>query len=84
MKPVKVYTTDYCAYCRMAKNLLTGLDIPFEEVDVSADDAARAMLVERSGQMTVPQIFIGNESVGGYTELRALADGGTLAQRLAD
>ncbi len=35
MKPVLVYTTDYCGYCVSAKSLLKSKDIPFEEIDVS-------------------------------------------------
>lgn len=70
MEKVTIYTTDYCGYCRLAKELLRERQIPFEEIDVTHDDEKRKWLVEHTGQRTVPQIFFGNESVGGYTELR--------------
>ncbi|ATB32398.1 glutaredoxin 3 [Melittangium boletus] len=73
MKPVKIYTTTYCGYCVRAKDLLKRKGVSYEEVDVTGDDTARAKLVEMSGgQRTVPQIFIGDTHVGGYTDLAQL------------
>lgn len=84
VKPVKVYTTDYCSYCVQAKNLLTRKGIPFEEIDVSGDDAARDALVKKSGGLrTVPQIFIGDHHVGGYDRLSELDRAGKLDELLA-
>ncbi len=82
MNPVRVYTTRICGYCFAAKRLLAGRDIPFEEIDVSDDRDQRMWLVEASGQRTVPQIFIGERSIGGYTELRAIARSGELDRLL--
>ena len=84
MKPVLVYTTDYCGYCVSAKALLNNKNIPFEEIDVSKDQALRLEIARRSGRRTVPQIFIGDESIGGFTELKALSDSGQLASKLAE
>ena len=53
-----------------------------EEIDVSGDHARRAWLVEATGQRTVPQIFIGGESIGGYDELAALDRSGELAAKM--
>jgi glutaredoxin 3 len=79
MKPVRVYTTDYCGYCTRAKQFLQGKGVPYEEIDVSNDDALRADLIEKSnGQRTVPQIFIGDHHVGGYSDLMALESKGQL------
>ena len=79
MKPVKIYTTTYCGYCVRAKDLLKRKGVGFEEVDVTGDDSARAQLVERSGGLrTVPQIFIGDTHVGGYTDLAQLEREGKL------
>lgn len=78
MKPVTVYTTRICAYCHAAKRLLTNKGVPFEEIDVSHDFERRRWLVEASGQRTVPQIFVGERSIGGFTELRTLDRSGEL------
>jgi glutaredoxin 3 len=84
MKPVSVYTTTYCAYCVSAKSLLKAKSIPFQEIDVTNDPALRQELVQRTGRRTVPQIFIGDEPIGGFVELKALSDKGQLEVRLAD
>jgi glutaredoxin 3 len=73
MQPVVLYTTTSCGYCRSAKAWFSARGVPYSEVDVTDDEAARAALVERSGgQRTVPQIFVGNTHVGGYSDLVAL------------
>jgi glutaredoxin 3 len=80
---VTVYTTTNCGYCTQAKNLLKKRAIPFEEIDVSNDDEKRAWLVKVSGRRTVPQIFIGEDPIGGSDDLHALDKSGELAKRLA-
>jgi glutaredoxin 3 len=73
MQPVVIYTTTQCGYCRSAKAWFSTRGVSFSEVDVSGDDEARQALVERSGgQRTVPQIFVGDVHVGGYSDLVAL------------
>lgn len=82
MKPVTVYTTNWCPYCVRAKQLLGDRGIPFTEIDVEGDDEKRAWLVRATGQRTVPQIFIGEESVGGFSELRELDVAGDLMPKV--
>ena len=84
MKSVSVYTTTHCGFCVAAKNLLKTKEIPFQEIDVTNDPAARQDISQRSGRRTVPQIFIGDEPIGGFTELKALSDKGQLEAKLAD
>ncbi len=80
MARVTVYTTQMCPYCVQAKRLLGERSIPYDEIDVGGDDALRDAMIEcAGGKRTVPQIFIDGNHVGGYTELRALADAGGLA-----
>ena len=83
-KPVRVYTTSYCAFCRRAKELLRKREIAFEGIDVTADADTRRWLVETTGRRTVPQIFVGEEAIGGYEELQALDERGLLATRVVD
>ncbi len=66
---VVIYTTNYCPYCHAAKEFLKSKKVPFKEVDVSTDEVMRQKLVELSGQETVPQIFSGGRSIGGYQDL---------------
>lgn len=83
MKSVRMYSTRVCPYCVRAKMLLTDRSIPFEEIDVSSDHDKRMWLVQATGRRTVPQIFIGDESIGGFDELRALDVSGELTKKLA-
>jgi glutaredoxin 3 len=79
MKPVTLYSTRTCPFCIQAKKLLGERSIPFEEVDVTDDDEARAKLVEKAdGRRTVPQIFIGDLGIGGYSDLAQLDREGKL------
>jgi glutaredoxin len=70
-----VYTKHVCPHCVNAKNWLRMKKIPFTEVNVQEDDAARERL-QAMGLRTVPQIFIGNELFveGGYSGLIKLSD----------
>jgi glutaredoxin 3 len=84
MAKVEIYTTRYCPYCIAAKRLLAGKGVAYSEIDVSRDAQARADMVERAnGRMTVPQIFIGADHVGGYDDLYALDQAGGLDPLLA-
>ncbi len=75
---VTVYTTTCCPYCVRAKALLTRKGVAFEEIPVDGKDQLRAWLVEQSGQMTVPQVFAGERSLGGFSDLDALDRAGEL------
>ena len=78
MKPIRIYTTTYCGYCTRAKRLLDRKQLPYEEIDVTYDDEKRDWLVGATGRRTVPQIFIGEEAIGGSDELHALEAQGRL------
>lgn len=82
MVEVTVYTTAVCPYCVNAKRLLSDKGIPFKEVRVDLDPALRQEVMVKSGQRTVPQIWIGEVHVGGFTDLWALEKNGKLNQLL--
>ena len=85
MPRILLYTTQYCGYCRAAKNLLRAKGLEFQEIDVGFDSAKRVEMVERAaGLRTVPQIFIHGRHVGGYDELAALEREGKLDEWLAN
>jgi glutaredoxin 3 len=67
---VTVYSTSMCSWCQAAKEHLRSHNVPFEDVDVSADmDRAREM-VEKSGQYGVPVLDIDGEVVIGFDRVR--------------
>ena len=84
MPLIEIYTTRYCPYCVAAKALLKRKGAVYTEIDVSGDWEQREAMIERAGgQMTVPQIFIGDLHVGGSDELHALERAGKLGPLLA-
>jgi glutaredoxin 3 len=79
MPNVKIYTTPICPYCYRAKALLKRKGAAYEEIDVFMDpDARREMETKAQGRYTVPQIFIGDQHVGGCDDLYALEQAGEL------
>lgn len=81
MTSIEMYTTQTCAYCVRAKQLLARKGVEVEMIDVSYD---RGPMIERAdGRHTVPQIFINDVGIGGYDELVALDREGKLDEMLA-
>lgn len=65
-KKVVIFTTPTCSWCRTAKQYLTEKKVRFKEVDVSRDPSAARDLVNRTGQMGVPVILVGNKPIVGF------------------
>ena len=72
------YSKSYCPYCVRAKALLSKKGVSFEEIPVEGKDELRTWLVEQTGRRTVPQIFVGDLSLGGFSDLDALDREGKL------
>jgi glutaredoxin 3 len=84
MKPVTIYTKDYCPYCHSAKALLQRKGVAFKEIDVMNDRAALETMIKRAGgRRTVPQVFIGDQHVGGSDDIHDLDRAGQLDPLLA-
>lgn len=83
MTHVFMYTQTYCPFCDRAKQLLESKGIAWEEVNLDAEPARRAELVERSGRTSVPQIWIADAHIGGCDELVELESRGRLDSMLA-
>lgn len=71
MSKVLIYTIRGCPFCRNAKKLLDGKGVSYEEIDVTESQKKREAK-EKFGWPTLPMIFINDELIGGYDELRAL------------
>lgn len=83
MKPVTVYGNATCPYCGAARMLLTKKGVHFTDIDVAGDPTLLSEMKERSGNRTVPQIFVGDSAIGGFDELYALDKSGELDKILA-
>lgn len=84
MAKVVVYSKDYCPYCDRAKSLLKSKGVSFEEINLEGQMEKFVELKQKTGMMTVPQIFINDQLVGGYTELAELESKGELDTLLKD
>jgi glutaredoxin 3 len=80
---ITLYTTDPCGFCRSAKSLLESRGVSYEEVNLAKDPDGRAELVALTGQMTFPQILIGQRAIGGFRELLEADRDGILEDLLA-
>lgn len=81
---VTIYTRKYCGYCVRAKDLLDRIGADYQEVPVDRDAEAFETMKRKSGNRTVPQIWIGQTHVGGCDELMALERSGQLRSMLAE
>ena len=80
---VVMYTTDPCGFCRQAKALLQSRGVEYEEVNLARSPEGREALVAKTGQMTFPQILVGDRAIGGFRELVEADRDGVLQSLLA-
>ena len=66
MSKIKVFSTPTCPYCHMLKDFLRDRKVEFEDIDVAADHDAAKQMIEKSGQMGVPQIEINGKIIVGF------------------
>lgn len=81
-RAVLVFGRPTCLFCVRAKLLLWWRGVPYTWIDVTGRDELRAELLRVTGRKTVPQIFFGERSIGGYTDLAALDRAGELSARV--
>jgi glutaredoxin 3 len=83
MRNVTIYTKDFCPYCERALALLKKKGAPVTEIPAAFDAKKKAEMIARSGgRRTFPQIFIGDQHVGGSDDLAALEQQGALDRLL--
>ena len=79
-----LYSSPLCSYCAAAKQLLKNKGADFFEINVLFNTEQREQMIKLSGRQTVPQIFIGEQHIGGYAELSELDNNGKLNRLLAE
>ena len=83
MANITVYSTDPCAFCVRAKELLARRGYAYEEINLSKDPAGRSRLADETGMFSFPQIVVNGEVVGGFRELVDAELSGRLQQLTA-
>ena len=67
-KTVKIFSTPTCHFCHMAKEFFKANNVAYTEHDVAGDVERRKEMIDKSGQMGVPVIIIGNELIVGFNK----------------
>jgi len=75
---ITMYESRWCGYCRAARRLLDSKGWEYNSIVVDGEPALRAEMEAKAGRHTVPQIFIGEQHVGGYDDMAALERDGKL------
>jgi glutaredoxin 3 len=83
MPNVVIYTKNWCPYCVRALKLLEDKGVSFTEIEAGSDPNLRREMIQKSGRMTYPQIFIGERHIGGCDDMVALERAGMLDGLLA-
>ena len=78
MSLIKIYSTNQCPYCKMAKRYFDEQEMPYEEINIEEEGMSREELQKVTGGMSVPQIVIDDEVIGGYDNLMEMASAGEL------
>ena len=82
MKPVVMYGTGACSFCRRARRLLKEKGVTFDDIRVDEEPILRVDMTQRCGRFEVPQIWIDQQHIGGCEELMALEKNGELNRLL--
>ncbi len=82
MKEVTIFTTKTCPYCYKAKRLLKKLNIVYKEISVDFNPKLRAEMAAKAGKTSVPQIWFGDNHIGGCDDLHDLHEAKNLLKAL--
>jgi glutaredoxin len=69
---IEIYFKDWCSFSQRALALLGETGAAFDAIDVTYDPVRESEMVIRAGATSVPQVFVDNTLIGGYTDLRKL------------
>ena len=69
MPVIQILTSPDCSYCHAAKAMLQQHNVNFQEFDLQHSDEHAQKLLLKSGGRTLPQIFINDKPIGGFSEL---------------
>jgi cysteine synthase A len=91
-QPVVMFALEWCEFCWSVRKLFKAFDIPYRSVDLDSSEyqkdnwggQIRNVLKARTGQATIPQVFIGGEHIGGCTEAFDAFNAGRLQALLRD
>jgi len=81
---LEIYSRDNCSFCQKAGQVLKDRGIMFTEYDVSNDSSLADEMRKRSNQLSVPQIFLNYEHIGGFDDMMNALRDGTFLRKLVN
>lgn len=84
MKKITLYGQDNCNFSIATRHLLKYKELAYTEIPADDNPSLREELKQRTGQSSLPQIFVGDLSVGGFTDLEKALENGELYKLLTD
>ena len=79
MKEILMYCSQFCPYCVNAEKLLLNKGIKkIKKIMVDENPSYMKEMIKITGEKTVPQIFIGDNYIGGFEQLRSINNDGSL------
>ena len=81
---IKIYCTNWCGPCIAAKKMLDDMEISYKEINIEKEGLSRDDLFRLTAGMTVPQIIINDNPIGGFNELLQLNQSGRLKELLTN
>ena len=83
MKKILMYSGPMCSFCEAAKRLLKRNNLEYQIIDISSEEGLiDEMIKKANGRRTIPQIFLNEQHIGGYQELRELEKNNKLKELL--
>ena len=82
MKEVTIYTTRLCPFCYKAKSLLNKLEVSFNEIPIDLNPKLKEDMAAKAGKTSVPQIWFGDNHIGGCDDLHDLHKASNLLEAL--
>lgn len=84
MAEVLVYSKDHCPYCDRAKQLLDRKGVAYQEIRIDLDMDQAKVMIDLTQRKTVPQIVINGKPIGGFDDMWALEQSGSLDTLLTE
>jgi len=69
MPNVQIYSKNNCSNCEKTKQIFDEIQLPYSEIFIDQDYRIAVDMINKTGEHTVPQVFIDKVSVGGYGEI---------------
>jgi glutaredoxin 3 len=80
---ILIYSKSTCMYCVRAKDLLDKNSIPYQMIDLSNNVDLHQKLAAKTGQNTVPYVFVNDQFVGGFNQLKSMEESGQFYEKLS-